>query len=230
MKKFMLMTVLFMVGTVVLSAADLYTNEVRSTANRSYATFRIQKSDGSVQCLRNINIPLLSGWVATTTAALLATTNTIVNAPYAALTSSTGITEIAIKDGGVLSSGIVKSAAIVYQLKVPEDYVTGSDLNLLVNVHAHTNTASRAYLMTQVGVNGSALTNAVATACTLVGSTLYGEHVIDLSDYDRISTLAPGDNLAIALSRAELVSAAATGTVSISGINLLYNKNILHSR
>jgi hypothetical protein len=201
-----------------------YTLELRDPNARSKSVFRIRKSDGTVQNLSELCFDILSGWIATTTAKLM-TTTAAAGCPNAALTAATGVALIAFPDAPTLAAAAVSTGApLVFNLKVPVDYVKGCGVDLLVNAQAHQNVASPVFLLVRAAVNGA--TAAVASGTTTqITTTAYSQYRIPLNTLTGMSALEPGDDLAILISRAEKITKAATGTINIKAVNLVYNKS-----
>lgn len=207
MKKIKLISVFALVmGFASAAVAGSYQNNVRATDDRSYSSFRIKKSDRSVQHLDFHNFSLNEGLI--TDGGLLQFDNTAASPSLVLVNASSGTFELQIIDG--------VTASVAYSLILPPGYITEGILE--VKGSSETNVATGTKMAVNAVINDTTIVD--------LGDTAIGAEAVNevSTAVNGLAGLVPGDKLNIVLSRNDATSG--TGTLKIKSIALRFNKNI----
>lgn len=194
-----------------------YMATLRSSSDRSKDIFRINKSTKAIEALQEIDFPLLSAWIATSTPKLM-TVTAANGCPAAVLTSATGVAYVNFPDAA--------SGSLVYEAVLPAGYVTGSSCELVLVANSASNVTSPAYLSVQLGINGGALTAKTANKVDCSDGA-YTAYTVDLSSVSGVSALVPGDLVSFVVSRFDLNSNA-TAPVLLKNVKYRFNTSFPH--
>jgi len=196
-----------LLGVLPQAWAGDYTNNVRSIDDRDYSSFRIQKSDRSIQHLEWLQIPITTGIVCSNTPFLLAFSATASDPILVQVASLTGDIKLRLEDGVI--------SRTAYVVSLPDGFISGGDLVIVASAPA--NVATDTFLGVTLLQNDTASTT---LADVSVDSGSFETLEVDFSAV----SLSAKDKVTLLIFRND--STSGSGPLEIRSIGIRTNKNI----